>query len=111
MQLRIRFLFAALTGAACLLHSSLSARTITVPAHTITVPDNPRMEVAFVLDTTGSMGGMIAGAKQKIWAIANRLKSAQPTPDISFGLVGFRDRGDAHHEGLRPHHQPGRRLH
>ena len=96
MQLRIRFLFAALTGAACLLHSSLSARTITVPAHTITVPDNPRMEVAFVLDTTGSMGGMIAGAKQKIWAIANRLKSAQPTPDISFGLVGFRDRGDAY---------------
>jgi hypothetical protein len=54
----------------------------------------PRMEVAFVLDTTGSMGGMIAGAKQKIWAIANRLKSAQPTPEIRFGLVGYRDRGD-----------------
>ncbi len=52
------------------------------------------MEVAFVLDTTGSMGGMIAGAKQKIWAIANKLKSAQPTPEIRFGLVGYRDRGD-----------------
>lgn len=56
----------------------------------------PRMEVVFVLDTTGSMGGMIAGAKQKIWAIANKLKSAQPTPEISFGLVGYRDRGDAY---------------
>jgi len=54
----------------------------------------PRMEVVFVLDTTGSMGGMIAGAKQKIWAIANKLKSAQPTPEIRFGLVGYRDRGD-----------------
>ena len=54
----------------------------------------PRMEVVFVLDTTGSMSGMIAGAKQKIWAIANRLKSAQPTPEIRFGLVGYRDRGD-----------------
>lgn len=54
------------------------------------------MEVVFVLDTTGSMGGMIAGAKQKIWAIANKLKSAQPTPEISFGLVGYRDRGDAY---------------
>jgi hypothetical protein len=52
------------------------------------------MEVVFVLDTTGSMSGMIAGAKQKIWAIANKLKSAQPTPDIRFGLVGYRDRGD-----------------
>ena len=52
------------------------------------------MEVVFVLDTTGSMSGMIAGAKQKIWAIANKLKSAQPTPEIRFGLVGYRDRGD-----------------
>jgi hypothetical protein len=24
-----------------------------------------------VLDTTGSMGGLIEGAKQKIWSIAN----------------------------------------
>ena len=54
------------------------------------------MEVVFVLDTTGSMSGMIAGAKQKIWAIANKLKSAEPTPAISFGLVGYRDRGDAY---------------
>lgn len=56
----------------------------------------PRMEVVFVLDTTGSMSGMLAGAKQKIWAIANKLKSAQPTPEIRFGLVGYRDRGDAY---------------
>jgi len=54
------------------------------------------MEVVFVLDTTGSMGGMIAGAKQKIWAIANKLKSAEPTPEIRFGLVGYRDRRDAY---------------
>jgi hypothetical protein len=59
-------------------------------------PDRPRMEVVFVLDTTGSMSGMIAGAKQKIWAIANKLKSAEPTPEIRFGLVGYRDRGDAY---------------
>ena len=59
-------------------------------------PAQPRMEVVFVLDTTGSMSGMIAGAKQKVWAIANKLKSAQPTPDIRFGLVGYRDRGDAY---------------
>lgn len=54
------------------------------------------MEVVFVLDTTGSMSGMIAGAKQKIWAVANKLKSAEPTPEIRFGLVGYRDRGDAY---------------
>jgi Mg-chelatase subunit ChlD len=54
----------------------------------------PQIEVCFVLDTTGSMSGLIEGAKQKIWSIANEMISAKPTPDIKFGLVGYRDRGD-----------------
>ena len=58
--------------------------------------EKPRMEIAFVIDTTTSMGGMIAAAKQKIWAIANRLKSAEPTPEIRFALVAYRDRGDSY---------------
>ncbi len=52
------------------------------------------IDVVFVLDTTGSMGGLIEGAKQKIWAIANQISQAQQTPVIRFGLVGYRDRGD-----------------
>ena len=36
----------------------------------------PHIEVCFVLDTTGSMGGLIEGAKQKIWSIANEMISA-----------------------------------
>ena len=52
------------------------------------------VEVVFVLDTTGSMGGLIEGAKQKIWSIATRIAQAQPTPKIRMGLVGYRDRGD-----------------
>ena len=54
----------------------------------------PRIEVCFVLDTTGSMGGLIEGAKQKIWSIANEMISAQPTPELKLGLIGYRDRGD-----------------
>ncbi len=54
----------------------------------------PRIEVCFVLDTTGSMGGLIEGAKQKIWSIANDMISAKPTPELKIGLVGYRDRGD-----------------
>ncbi|HEY6168606.1 MAG TPA: vWA domain-containing protein, partial [Verrucomicrobiae bacterium] len=57
-------------------------------------PAKPRMEVCFVLDTTGSMSGLIEGAKQKIWSIANEMISARPTPDIRLGLVAYRDRGD-----------------
>lgn len=54
----------------------------------------PRMEVAFVLDTTGSMGGLIETAKRKIWAVANELARAKPSPEIRMGLVAYRDRGD-----------------
>lgn len=56
--------------------------------------ETPRIEVVFALDTTGSMGGLIHAAKEKIWAIANTLATAKPAPQIRMGLVGYRDRGD-----------------
>jgi Mg-chelatase subunit ChlD len=59
-----------------------------------TPQSKPRIEVCFVLDTTGSMGGLIEAAKQKIWSIANEMISAQPTPELKLGLIGYRDRGD-----------------
>ncbi len=59
-----------------------------------TLQSKPRIEVCFVLDTTGSMGGLIEGAKQKIWSIANEMINAQPTPELKLGLIGYRDRGD-----------------
>ena len=52
------------------------------------------MEVCFVLDTTGSMSGLIEGAKRKIWSIANEMAAAKPAPELRFGLVAYRDRGD-----------------
>src|SRR5215213_3973297 len=54
----------------------------------------PEVEVVFCLDTTGSMGGLLEGAKQKIWAICNQIANGKPTPDLKVGLVAFRDRGD-----------------
>lgn len=56
----------------------------------------PRVEAVFVLDTTGSMGGLIQAAKEKIWSIASTLASAQPVPELRLGLVAYRDRGDAY---------------
>lgn len=54
----------------------------------------PEVEVVFCLDTTGSMGGLIQAAKQKIWAISNQIASGRPTPRLKVGLVAYRDRGD-----------------
>ncbi len=56
----------------------------------------PQVEIVFAIDTTGSMGGLIDGAKKKIWAIANEVARAQQQPEVKIGLVAFRDRGDAY---------------
>lgn len=58
--------------------------------------DRPTLEVVFVLDTTSSMGGLIEGAKEKIWSIASRMASGKPSPRIRVGLVAFRDNGDSY---------------
>jgi len=60
------------------------------------VNGRPVVEVVFVLDTTGSMSGLIQAAKDKIWSIASTLALAQPTPEIRMGLVAYRDRGDTY---------------
>jgi Mg-chelatase subunit ChlD len=54
----------------------------------------PKVEVVFCLDTTGSMGGLIEGAKAKIWAICNQIANGKPTPELKVGLVAYKDRGD-----------------
>lgn len=58
------------------------------------VRPKPVVEVAFVLDTTGSMGPLIEGAKRKIWSIATAILDANPNAEIRMGLVAYRDRGD-----------------
>jgi hypothetical protein len=54
----------------------------------------PQIEVVFVLDTTGSMGGLLEGAKQKIFSIASRIATGKPTPRLKVGVVAYRDVGD-----------------
>jgi hypothetical protein len=65
------------------------------PAGKSPVPaKGPTIEIAFVLDTTGSMSGLIAAAKEKIWQIANQIASGKPRPDVYMALVPYRDKGD-----------------
>ena len=86
----------ALTVGAVAYYPQLNAKPVqidtTVSQH-ITA-QRPVVDVVFVLDTTGSMSGLIETAKEKIWSIASTMASAQPTPDIRIGLVGYRDKGD-----------------
>ena len=58
-------------------------------------------EVVFVLDTTGSMSGLIEGAKQKIWSIAGGVIQ-RTGGEVRIGLVPYRDRGDDYVTRLFP---------
>ena len=75
-------------------HASLQVDTASQAPKPAKTSSAPRIDVVFVLDTTGSMSGLLEGAKEKIWSIANRIVSGQPRPDVRIGLVGYRDRGD-----------------
>lgn len=55
---------------------------------------NSTLEMVFVLDTTGSMGGLLEGAKQRIWGIVNEVMQSTSHPSVRVGLVAYRDRGD-----------------
>lgn len=62
------------------------------------------IELLFVLDTTGSMGGMLEGAKSKIWSILNDVLQQRGNSGaiIRVGLVAYRDRGDAYVTRITP---------
>ena len=56
--------------------------------------DKASMEMVFVLDTTGSMGGLLTGAKERIWGIVNDVMQTSSVASVKVGLVAYRDRGD-----------------
>ncbi len=56
------------------------------------------IEMVFAIDTTGSMGGLIEGAKQKVWRIINDVTQKQKQSGqkvlVRVGLVAYRDLQD-----------------
>jgi Mg-chelatase subunit ChlD len=80
--------------------------TTTSTTETTTKPtvnnDRGTLEMVFVLDTTGSMGGLIDGAKQRIWGIINEVMQKPSKPRVRVGLVAYRDLGDEYVTKLLP---------
>jgi len=88
-----------LTLGAVLYYPQLMAKNIqTTPpiGHHVVIDEKAKVDVVFVLDTTGSMEALIQTAKEKIWSIATTMASAQQAPEIRIGLVAYRDRSDAY---------------
>ena len=62
----------------------------------LSTPARADLDLAFVLDTTGSMSGEIEEARTRIRELALALAAARPGERIRFGVVAYRDQGDAY---------------
>ena len=66
-----------------------------VRLNTAAAPQRPRLDLVFLVDATGSMGDEIHKLKTSMRAIAQQIAQLPGQPDTCFGLVAYRDRGDA----------------
>ncbi|MET0334278.1 MAG: VWA domain-containing protein [Rhizobacter sp.] len=55
-----------------------------------------RLDLVFLIDATGSMGDEIAKLKHSMRAMAQQIAQLPVQPDVCWGLVSYRDRGDAY---------------
>src|SRR5262249_48378950 len=55
------------------------------------VATDHRVDIVFAVDTTGSMGGLIEGAKRTVWSIATHVREIDPQADLRVGLVAYKD--------------------
>ena len=54
-------------------------------------PYEPRLDVVFVIDSTGSMADEIRTVKTHLINIIQEVEGGQPTPDLRVGVVTYRD--------------------
>jgi uncharacterized protein YegL len=70
------------------------------PVWTVTLAEaerpTPRLDVLFLLDSTGSMGDEIAQLQNNILNISSQIAARLRNADVRYGLVTYRDRGDVY---------------
>jgi Mg-chelatase subunit ChlD len=69
-------------------------RTVKLDAHRSETQGRVPLDIAFVLDTTGSMGDEIEQLRRTLAVIHFQLTHLDPAADVRFGLVEYKDRGD-----------------
>lgn len=76
-----------------LLRGQQSAAEVRLPD--MPVPQRARLDLVFLIDATGSMADEIGKLKATLRSIAAEVAALPSQPDLCFGLVAYRDRGDA----------------
>lgn len=75
------------------------APVVATPVAVAPAPARSRtIDLAICLDISGSMDGLIDGARQNLWAVVNDLARLQPTPQLRVALLTY---GCAAHDAER----------
>ncbi|HEY9682764.1 MAG TPA: vWA domain-containing protein [Oculatellaceae cyanobacterium] len=85
---------AAESSPACNMATAAAAKEVAIENGA--TAKRPHMDVAFCIDTTGSMQGEIDMVKKKTKELVAKLSSGKPAPVVRIGLVAYRDIGDAY---------------
>jgi hypothetical protein len=68
----------------------------TVTLDTRTPADRLNLDVLFLIDATGSMADEIAKIQSTIFDVAAQIDALPGQPNVRYGMVTYRDRGDAY---------------
>jgi Mg-chelatase subunit ChlD len=75
--------------------NAVQVRLSASPTTPTAAAQRPRLDLVFMIDATGSMGDEIAKLKSSMRAMSQQISQLPGQPDICYGLVAYRDRGDA----------------
>lgn len=67
---------------------------VTLDMEQAAVVEGVPLDILFLLDATGSMADEIGQIKDSLLSISSRISALPSQPDLRFGMVAYRDRGD-----------------
>jgi len=67
----------------------LAVAAVAAPPARANEETKARVDVAFLVDRSGSMEQVIETAKQKIWTMVSEIAKSKPTPALRIGLIGY----------------------
>jgi hypothetical protein len=65
-------------------------------------PQRPQLDVLFLLDTTSSMGDELSQLQANILSVSSQIDALPSSPDVRYGLVAYKDRGDEYVTRIDP---------
>src|SRR5262245_515266 len=72
-----------------MLAAALIVAGLTVSARAVPAGEGKPVDVVICLDVSGSMQGLVASAKIKLWDIVNDLAKVKPTPQMRVALYSY----------------------